>query len=128
MEDFTKNFQFEANAGIFGGRIDGKSQFLFCFVKWLNMYEILGDAGGSDQIRNSQSAVALKLGLGLKVQRIARGWLARRQLRRLRLWQVHQATSLIVDLQKLSRRWVYRNGKAGLQFTLRMGLRTTPEP
>jgi hypothetical protein len=35
--------------------------------------------------------VVLKLGLGwslsVKVQRIARGWLARRQLRRLRLWQ-----------------------------------------
>jgi hypothetical protein len=33
--------------------------------------------------------------LGLKVQRIVRGWLARRQLRRVRLWQVHQATSFI---------------------------------
>ncbi len=55
-------------------------------------FEILGDAGGSDQIRQSQSAVVLKLGLGLKVQRIARGWLARRQLRRLQVWQ---ATSLI---------------------------------
>ncbi len=49
------------------------------------IFEILGDAGGSDQIRKSQSA-------GLKVQRIARGWLARRQLWRLRL---RQAISLI---------------------------------
>ncbi len=55
-------------------------------------FEILEDAGGSDQIRKSQSAVVLKLGLGLKVQRIAPGWLARRQLRRVRL---RQATSLI---------------------------------
>jgi hypothetical protein len=54
--------------------------------------EILGDAGGYDQIRQSQSAVVLKLGLGLKVQHIARGWLAKRQLRRLSL---RQATSLI---------------------------------
>ena len=54
--------------------------------------EILGDAGGSDQICQSQSAVVLKLGLGLKVHRIARGWLARRQLWRLSL---RQATSLI---------------------------------
>jgi hypothetical protein len=39
-------------------------------------FEILGDAGGSDQIRKSQSAVVLKLGLGLKVQRILGvGWL-----------------------------------------------------
>ena len=42
---------------------------------------ILGDAGGSDQIQKSQLA-------GLKVQRIVRGWLARRQLRCLRLLQV----------------------------------------
>ncbi len=55
-------------------------------------FEILGDAEGSDQIRKTKSAVVLKLGLGLKVHRIARGWLARRQLRRLRL---RQATSLI---------------------------------
>ncbi len=55
-------------------------------------FEILVDAGGSDQIRQSQSAVALKLGLGFKVQRIARDWLARRQLRHLCL---RQATSLI---------------------------------
>jgi hypothetical protein len=53
LKDFTKKIQFEANAGISGGQIDGKSQFLFFFVKWLNIYEILGDAGGSDQIRNS---------------------------------------------------------------------------
>jgi hypothetical protein len=33
--------------------------------------------------------------LGLKVQRIARGWLARRHARHLRLCQVYQATSLI---------------------------------
>ena len=88
MQNFTKEFQFEANAGISGGRIDGKSQFLFCFVKWLNIdeilddvpmlfyqicctivvkyFEILGDAGGSVQIQTSQSA-------RLKVQRIARG-------------------------------------------------------
>jgi hypothetical protein len=39
---FYKN-QFEANAGISGGRIDGRSQFLFCFVKWLNIDEILDD-------------------------------------------------------------------------------------
>ena len=43
LQDFTKIFQFEANAGISGGRIDGKSQFLFCFVKWLNIDEILDD-------------------------------------------------------------------------------------
>ncbi len=43
MEDVTKNFQFEANTGISGGRIDGKSQLLFCFVKWLNIDEILDD-------------------------------------------------------------------------------------
>jgi hypothetical protein len=36
LQNFTKKNQFEANAGISGGRIDGKSQFLFCFVKWLN--------------------------------------------------------------------------------------------
>ncbi len=68
---------------------------MFCFVKWLNIDEILGDARGYDQIQKSQSAVVLKLGLGLKVQHIARGWLARRQVRRLRLCQVYQATSLI---------------------------------
>ncbi len=43
MQDFTKNFQFEANAGISGGQIDRKSQFLFGFVKWLNIDQILGD-------------------------------------------------------------------------------------
>ncbi len=48
-------------------------------------FEILGYAGGSDQIQKSQSA-------GLKVQRIARGWLARKHFRRLRL---QQATTLI---------------------------------
>ena len=48
-------------------------------------FEILGDAGGSDQIQKSQSA-------GLKVQRIARGWLARKHYLRLCL---RQATSLI---------------------------------
>jgi hypothetical protein len=48
-------------------------------------FEILGDAGGSDQIQKSQSA-------GLKVQHIARGWLARKHFRRLHL---RQATTLI---------------------------------
>ncbi len=48
-------------------------------------FEILGDAGGSDQIQKSQSA-------GLKVQRIAWGWLARKHFLRLRL---RQATTLI---------------------------------
>ncbi len=43
MQDFTKIFQLEANAGIAGGRIDGKSQMLFRFVKWLNIDEILDD-------------------------------------------------------------------------------------
>ncbi len=43
MQDFTKKIQFEANAGISGGQKDGKSQFLFCFVKWLNIDEILDD-------------------------------------------------------------------------------------
>ncbi len=43
MEDFTKKFQFEANAGISGGRIDGKSQFLFCIVEWLGIDENLDD-------------------------------------------------------------------------------------
>jgi hypothetical protein len=52
------------------------------------------------KFEKSQSAVVLKLGLGLKVQRIARGWLARRQLRRVRLRQVHQATSLICGSSK----------------------------
>ena len=46
---------------------------------------ILGDAGGSDQIQKSQLA-------GLKVQRIVRGWLARKLLLRLRL---REATTLI---------------------------------
>ena len=46
---------------------------------------ILGDAGGSDQIQKSQSA-------GLKVQCIARGWLARKHYLRLCL---RQATTLI---------------------------------
>jgi hypothetical protein len=44
LEDFTKNFQFEANTGISGGRIDGKSQFLFCFVEWLYIDKNLDDA------------------------------------------------------------------------------------
>ncbi len=48
-------------------------------------FEILGDAGGSDQIQKSQSA-------GLKVQSIARGWLPRKHFRRLRL---RQATTVI---------------------------------
>jgi hypothetical protein len=43
LQDSTKKIQFEANAGISGGRIDGKSQFLFCYVKWLNKDEILDD-------------------------------------------------------------------------------------
>jgi hypothetical protein len=43
LQNFTKEFQFEANAGISGGRIDGKFQFLFCFVKLLNIDEILDD-------------------------------------------------------------------------------------
>ncbi len=43
MEKFTKIFQLEANAGIASGRIDGKSQILFSFVKWLNIDEILDD-------------------------------------------------------------------------------------
>jgi hypothetical protein len=43
LEDFTRKFQFEANAGISGGQIDGKSQFLICFVEWLNIDEILDD-------------------------------------------------------------------------------------
>ncbi len=48
-------------------------------------FEVLGDAGGSDQTQKSQSA-------GLKVQCIARGWLARKQLWCLRL---RQAITLI---------------------------------
>ncbi len=48
-------------------------------------FEILEDAGVSDQIQKSQSA-------RLKVQRIAQGWLARKHFRRLRL---RQATALI---------------------------------
>jgi hypothetical protein len=43
LQDFTKKIQFEANAGISGGRIGGKFQFLFCFVKLLNIDEILDD-------------------------------------------------------------------------------------
>ena len=43
LQNFTKKNQFEANAGISGGRIDGKSQFLFCYVKWLNKDEIVDD-------------------------------------------------------------------------------------
>jgi hypothetical protein len=43
LQNFTKKFQFEANAGISGGRIGGKFQFLFCFVKLLNIDEILDD-------------------------------------------------------------------------------------
>jgi hypothetical protein len=43
LQDSTKKIQFEANAGISGGRIDGKFQFLFCFVKLLNINEILDD-------------------------------------------------------------------------------------
>jgi hypothetical protein len=43
LQNFTKEFQFEANAGISGGQIGGKFQFLFCFVKWLNIDEILDD-------------------------------------------------------------------------------------
>jgi hypothetical protein len=43
LENFTKKIQLEANTGIAGGRIDGKSQILFCFVKWLNIEEILDD-------------------------------------------------------------------------------------
>ncbi len=49
------------------------------------LFEILGDAGGFDQIQKSESA-------GLKVQRIARGWLARKHFWRLRL---RQAITLI---------------------------------
>jgi hypothetical protein len=43
LQNFTKKIQIEANAGISGGRIDGKFQFLFCFVKLLNINEILDD-------------------------------------------------------------------------------------
>jgi hypothetical protein len=43
LQNFTKEFQFEANAGISGGQIGGKFQFLFCFVKLLNIDEILDD-------------------------------------------------------------------------------------
>ncbi len=50
LKDFTKKIQFVANLGISGGRIE-VSIFVF-FVKWLNIYENLGDAGGSDQIVN----------------------------------------------------------------------------
>ncbi len=38
-----KKNQFEANVGISGGQIDGKSQFLFCFVKLVNIDKILDD-------------------------------------------------------------------------------------
>jgi hypothetical protein len=43
LQNFTKKIQIEANAGISGGRIDGKFQFLFFFVKLLNINEILDD-------------------------------------------------------------------------------------
>jgi hypothetical protein len=43
LHDFPKKNQLEANAGISGGRIDGKSQILFYFVKWFNIDEILDD-------------------------------------------------------------------------------------
>jgi hypothetical protein len=43
VEEFTIFFQFEANAGISVGRIDGKSQFLFCIVKCVGIDENLDD-------------------------------------------------------------------------------------
>ena len=39
----SKNSQSEANADISGGRIDGKSQFLFCIVEYLDVDENLDD-------------------------------------------------------------------------------------
>ena len=39
----SKNSQSEANAGISGGRIDGKSQFLFYNVECLGVDEIMDD-------------------------------------------------------------------------------------
>ena len=39
----SKNSQSEANAGISGGRIDGKSQVLFCIVECLGIDENLDD-------------------------------------------------------------------------------------
>ncbi len=38
-----KKFQFEANAGISGGQIDGKFQFVFCIVECLGIDESLDD-------------------------------------------------------------------------------------
>ncbi len=40
---FSKKNQTEANAGISGGRIDGKFQFLFCIVECLGIDENLDD-------------------------------------------------------------------------------------
>jgi hypothetical protein len=43
MGGSTENSQSEANAGISGGRIAGKSQFLFCIVECLSVDENLDD-------------------------------------------------------------------------------------
>jgi hypothetical protein len=103
-------------------------------------FEILGDARDSDQIQKSQSAVILKLGLGLKVQHIARGWLARRQLRRLRLRQasdqIRKSQSAVVlklglglKVQCIARGWLARRQlrRLRLQQATAPDLNTAPD-